>query len=1085
MTMKRFSNRKICGQTSVVLVLLAAIALIFFAATLNWGRVSQIKNMTTTAATNAAANTVSGIASYGESLIQSQLDGGFEKSKFARWVVVALSFIAAALIIYFSGGAGSHWAAILITLAIGGAAATLLTVYSDVKTVRTFNEMQNKLPLKDRFLEQGLSAGAQSLTSDQSKIIDYFDMNTNGYFGPTNPGPDGKPDTVSRYGFFYTERLKALKKQMAGMDLTVFLDGLGVLMGEITEGCPRNPDGTPNSDPHCDKCCVPLTMDGKRLRPASCSTDPVPAQCASADPVYPFIYDPTYPKYSGGASFLAQFGVDSEKKPFNKDDAKGNFFPMLWDMSTITSSRFDTGSGSDGLKPDKIKYPDNTVAVIFDADGNGTPICAEDKDTSQGFWWRKGADQYCSTTWPYNECSRNACTRTSCLTCTPATAADWTEDPPDDLVYSLKGFYAWAKALLAQDDDTLNANLKEWYSEAAVWVGPECDGSNADICHPGGGLLYKYQGTLRTWALILSGWLNSNDADTGPLLAYYHREDLMKTYINPVAWCVPDVGTVPPDEAVHIYAGGKWGSLDGIIACQGYDAGNEARFNQCATDLDAIPPPPNVPASCNGLPADADNPPSFVPCSSSESGFREWLNDEINRVNARDITDGQGNVDPVKKAQQEQDLAALNTCSSDLDAIICPASLPPPPLPASCSGAHAFDACNKNDYLGWLAGNAQAIWDRDLRWYAVNDAEIDPDKRAQQEGDIRALVQCANDIAPLQCPTTVKPASCDSLPRSFKGAPPEFFAKADDPVKYGLYHDWVTQSAAMAASRAPALSSRKTFLESLRTETLASFHAAWDGKGDLDAFFSGDPTDPDPSHAPVPSLFLVLQNYHLYLDKMPNFLVYGWQSPVDPKTGAQHWHMVRAEGMGPGKCPVPGMCKYGSNDNHDNLPHIETDTGGFLWTRQHSELKDYDGRALMRITRWDEDAQAETKFNNTVPVWNFHFGNPASGGVPPTSAAGLAACQGQGLGIAGNYIINNGVAADKQSVRQAFMLNTVGSDPHNTIPPSCWNTVDTLLSQGTKTTVCAVYTGNRSTNHMEVKFVSCPAGAFNEKTLGN
>ena len=134
--------RRCSGQASLVLILLAAIALIFFAVTLNWGRVSQIKNITTMAATNAAANSVSGIASYGESLIQSTLDGKFEKSGPARWIVVALGFIAAALIIYFSGGFAGGVAAHLpltLILAIGGFFAPLFTVYTEVKTVRFFN----------------------------------------------------------------------------------------------------------------------------------------------------------------------------------------------------------------------------------------------------------------------------------------------------------------------------------------------------------------------------------------------------------------------------------------------------------------------------------------------------------------------------------------------------------------------------------------------------------------------------------------------------------------------------------------------------------------------------------------------------------------------------------------------------------------------------------------------------------------------------------------------------------------------------------------------------------------------------------
>ncbi|MDO8675280.1 MAG: hypothetical protein Q7K71_04085 [Candidatus Omnitrophota bacterium] len=1024
------------GQAALVLILLAAIALIFFAVTLNWGRVSQIKNMTTTAATNAAANTVSGIASYGESLIQSSLGGGFEKSGFARWVVVALSFIAAALIIYFTAGAGTHLAAVMITLAIGGAAATLITVYNDVKTVKAFNQMHTKLPLKDRFLEQGLSAGAQSLVSDQGKIIDYFDINTNGKFGPASD------DKIGRYGFFYTERLKALKRAMSGMDLTVFLDGLGTLLGEITEACPKNPDGTPNSDPHCNKCCVPLTFNGKRLRPASCLLT-VPAQCAAADPSFPFIYDPTYPKYSGGTSFLATFGVDVEKKVFKdrQAEAKG-IFSLFWDMGDMRN----TGDGlripgpggvRDYRRPDKVK-----ISQIFHAVGpdpndpdcvnpdsplcSRAPFCADKPGLDpNGFWWREGADQYCSTTWPYNECPRNACTRTSCPKCTPATAADWPEDPMDDIVYSLKGFYAWAKLLLAQDDDTLRANLKEWYPEAAVWIGPECDGSNALICQEGGGVLYRFENRLTAWRLTLTAWLNSDEDDvtTDDLLKDYHDRGLflgITPYVFPQfnAWCMPresdpQYAQMTPDEIDYTktfdtcpgcysnpgqFKGNPWGSLNSVIACLDWNSTNDVRFK---------------------------------------------------------------------------------TCKDALDALSC----------ATPSCAASFDPCDASAKAAVLNGIAQQIADVSAQICTGTQAQISACETAKQNS-LADLQACASSVSGVLCPSL--PAVCQELPRSLvcEPAPPEqpqnCPVPAFDPCATpSLYKKWVDDSYDLSGPQSAQFTARKEHLRTIKGNTKAALGTVAHGKMMLDNFLYGtmlaDGTI-DPDQRPVPSLFLVLQDYQLYLDKMPNFLVYGWQSPVDPKnpSRAQHWHMVRAEGMGPGKCPVAGMCEYGTG-NRDNLPHIEVDTDGFLWTRQHSELKDYDGRVLTRVTRWDEERPATTTFNNTVPVWNFHFGKP---GTVPGSAAGLSACQRQGLGIAGNYVINSGTAADQQSVGQAFMLNTVGSDPFNTIPASCWATVDSLLSQGTKTTVCAVYTGNRSTNHMEVKFVPCPAGAFDENTLG-
>ncbi len=149
----------------------------------------------------------------------------------------------------------------------------------------------------------------------------------------------------------------------------------------------------------------------------------------------------------------------------------------------------------------------------------------------------------------------------------------------------------------------------------------------------------------------------------------------------------------------------------------------------------------------------------------------------------------------------------------------------------------------------------------------------------------------------------------------------------------------------------------------------------------------------------------------------------------------------------------------------------------------------------MRITRWDEERQTGPgtgpNFNNKVHLWNFRFGKPGVT-TPAASASDLTACTSpvvQGLGTAGNFVLNSGSSdpADKQKLKQAFMLNLNTASSGGPKPSTlCWATVDKLLSQGIKTTVCAAYTGNMATNHMEVKFVPCPNGVFDEnKTLGN
>ncbi|GEM_PF-3362504 len=1046
MNMKYFFKRKFWGQTphfagqaSVVLILLAAIALIFFAVTLNWGRVSQIKNVTTTATTNAAAATVSGIASYGQSIIKSQLDGTLSKCTFSSWfkyLIVAGILIAIVLCSGVCAPALSPAisAALATAITIAGVTAVLQIAVIQPGMSRAWNKQQATLPVSDQFLEQGLATGAQDSVADQTKIVDYFDMNVNGKFGPASG------DTISRYGFFYTERLKALKKPLQSLNITVFLDGLRKLRNKLSEGCP-NGKASYGNDPHCNPCCLPLTTTGGplikggvRVRPANCPNDLVPPQCP-AD--YPFIYDPSYPDYNSGGSFLARFGVDTEKKPFEttKAQAKG-IFSMFWDMSGMSSSRFDPAKVATnpqfGLKPDKVKAPDNTQAVIYNDDGSVTPMCAEQKDTSQGFWWRKGSDQFCSTTWPYNQCARTACKKDSCNQCTPATAADWPEDPADDIVYSLKDFYLWSRQLLKQDDATLRGRLNEWYPEVAFWVGPECkaDGSNAVVCQKGGGALYKIDDRLTSWRLILTAWLNSDEDDVT-------TDDLLNDYctrtgrcISPYffareqAWCVPPApGTyylTNPEEIDYIqnhdtcpgcytnsdgstraFTGNKWGSLNSVIACLDWNSTNDVRFKNCLDALDAI------------------------------------------------------------------------TCSGS-------------PLPSECQnlpGAPAYDACAIAPFADWLT---QAI-------AAATDSK-GKDK----------LTQCQTAISGAQCTpsSTTIPPSCgdDKLPRSLndpvKNPKPAFGVTCPNPSA-SPFRQWVADSYANAPTQVNSVKDRFKFLTKLKQKAKAALKAAADGKLWLDDFLNGpaEPGHPNPDTDAVPNLLRARLGFEGYIKKLPNFLIYGWQSH-DPKnpTAPGRWHMVRSEGLIPGKCPSKtgeDTCGTVAQNEH-KFPWIYTYT--HAWgTRKCYDLKDYTGKILVRLTRWDEERQAQVGFNNKVSLWDFRFSKPGldTTAAPPASDLTVF-CQGRGFGPAGDYILNNpnGTLEDKKSIQEAFMLNTSRSDPLNVIPGRCWDTVEALLSTGTKTTACAAYDAQiiDSDEHaqMTAKFVPCPAGAFyDDKTVGN
>ena len=90
------------GQTSLILILMAAAALIFLAITLNWGRIAQTKAMTTIAADQSAAQLASDVASYGEMEKQTYLKGKNELSSMGGILMAVIGLFVAIICLIIS-----------------------------------------------------------------------------------------------------------------------------------------------------------------------------------------------------------------------------------------------------------------------------------------------------------------------------------------------------------------------------------------------------------------------------------------------------------------------------------------------------------------------------------------------------------------------------------------------------------------------------------------------------------------------------------------------------------------------------------------------------------------------------------------------------------------------------------------------------------------------------------------------------------------------------------------------------------------------------------------------------------------------
>jgi hypothetical protein len=148
---------------------------------------------------------------------------------------------------------------------------------------------------------------------------------------------------------------------------------------------------------------------------------------------------------------------------------------------------FENNLGLHTLDPRKIDkvVPPDKLFVANQTHHFYTDESCSNTVNPQGPEWRKGTDLFCSQTWPYDvNCQKhiasgcdpsaeypdpNACR------CQSSAAADWPEDPLDDLVQGLRKFTIWAEDLARMRVSDLRKTFAEWYPDAAYWFGEECD----------------------------------------------------------------------------------------------------------------------------------------------------------------------------------------------------------------------------------------------------------------------------------------------------------------------------------------------------------------------------------------------------------------------------------------------------------------------------------------------------------------------------------------------------------------------------------------------------------------------------------
>jgi hypothetical protein len=179
-----FKHHRRSGQAALVMLLVFALGLIFFAITLNWGRIANTKTQTTIAANTAASAMASNVASYGEQGIQTTLGGRARYCKATSIITAIATLIIAIVVCIVSWGAATPLVAAVLIASIVLAAANLaiqvLVIQPGINGL--WNKLQSKMATEDRFIEAGVTTAMQSAVSDPGQIPDFFDADTDGKF---------------------------------------------------------------------------------------------------------------------------------------------------------------------------------------------------------------------------------------------------------------------------------------------------------------------------------------------------------------------------------------------------------------------------------------------------------------------------------------------------------------------------------------------------------------------------------------------------------------------------------------------------------------------------------------------------------------------------------------------------------------------------------------------------------------------------------------------------------------------------------------------------------------------------------------
>jgi hypothetical protein len=376
------------GQVAVILMLVIAAALIFYAVSLNVGKLSNTKTLTTMASNMGASKMASQMASYGQVLFMETL-GGKKRvcglTGIASALVSIVVTVVCIIVIATSYGSGTTAVTAFWTAVVGLALSVVSLVLQITYIQPGITEMWNKitaetLEMADQFVENGVRAGLQQVVTDPKMIPDIDDLDADTIFGFEDSDGDGQYkalDEYSRYAFYYTERLKAIEMMDTSI-MEAFQDALRDFVYEDvnTDWGIYDPAVDFTQDPpvcavnccymspgtqvysYCNPCCLPdqiqdptdmeAPYDMLDIRPSCCDTGEA-SECG----ISATCTNPNWSPFLGGAA--GDFPWVADEYAENYDNTFVSFMEALgWDDEHTGYRRDMTGA----IAGDPLTLPD-------------------------------------------------------------------------------------------------------------------------------------------------------------------------------------------------------------------------------------------------------------------------------------------------------------------------------------------------------------------------------------------------------------------------------------------------------------------------------------------------------------------------------------------------------------------------------------------------------------------------------------------------------------------------------------------------------------------------------------------------------